>query len=268
MLTPPQVAGMPAPPAAANQITDLGQRFVYDFPTNPKSSNYSDAARSVVDVANGLFQYMLIMSETTLLVPPANQKLYFNKTMHQSMIWMMDKFYQGMRFVQDRGVQIVPTFENPFPAGTTRETAFAALQVLVADCETKAANMQGYAHFGWNLPDIAALPDVTPFWNGNQGITPATLPSYLDVPADVPTSPDAADAGPAVPETTIDTSHPVYQGTQKFPSAPPEDAKLDQAAGAGNWVRHACMCLNSCKNQGRTLNNDCAGQGWCSTSVG
>lgn len=268
MLTPPQVAGMPAPPAVENQIVDLGERFVYDFPTNPRASDYSDAARSVVDMANGLFQYMLIMSETTLLVPEQSQKLYFNKTMHQSMIWVMDKFYQGMRHVQDRGLQIVPTFENPFPVGTTRETAFAALQDLVAACEAKSASLQGYSHFSWNLPDIAALPDVTPFWNGDDGVTPATLPAFLDVPVEPAVTPEKAKAGTAAATTTIGPDHPEYNGTQIFPGAPPEDAKLDHAAGAGNWVRHACMGLNSCKNQGRTLSNDCAGQGWCSTSLG
>lgn len=268
MLTPPQVAGMPAPPAVQNQIVDLGERFVYDFPTNPKATDYSDAARTVVDVANGLFQYMLIMSETTLLVPEANQKLYFNKTMHQSMIWVMDKFYQGMRHVQDRGVQLVPTFENPFPAGTTRETAFDALQELVMICDAKSACLEGYSHFSWNLPEIAALPDVSPFWNGDDGVTPATLPAFLDVPVEPVVTPDAANAGAAAATTIIGPDHPDYNGTQIFPGSPPKDAKLDHAAGAGNWVRHACMGLNSCKNQGRTLSNDCAGQGWCSTSLG
>ncbi|GAB5447395.1 ferritin-like domain-containing protein [Gymnodinialimonas sp.] len=268
MQTPPQVAGMAAPAAVTPQITDLGAKFVYDFPTNPKASDYSTAAKSVVDVANGLFQYMLIMSETTLLIPPAQQKLYFNKTMHQSMIWVMDKFFQDMRHLQDRGQAIVPTFENPFPTGTTRETAFAALLELVVECQAQAASMQNYASIGWNLTDIAALPDVSPFWNCDKGVVPNPLPSYL-TPPDVPqVKPDQANAGPAAAGATIDASHPIYQGTQKFPETPPTDAKLDAAAGVGNWVRHACMGLNSCKNQGRTLNNDCAAQGWCATSLG
>ncbi|MBY4895284.1 ferritin-like protein [Rhodobacteraceae bacterium N5(2021)] len=268
MQTPPQVAGLPAPATIAPQIIDLGARFVYDFPTNPKASDYHTAARSVVDVANGLFQYMLIMSETTLLVPTAQQKLYFNKTMHQSMIWVMDKFYQDLRHVQDRGRAIVPTFENPFPTGTTRENAFAQLQALVVTCKAKANTLHGYKAFGWNLDDIAALPDVSPFWRGDTGVVPSPLPAFLIVP-DVPAvTPDENNAGPALPETPIGAAHPTYQGTQKFPATPPEDAQLDHAAGAGNWVRHACMGLNSCKNQGRTLNNDCAGQGWCATSLG
>ncbi|ABD54178.1 ferritin-like domain-containing protein [Jannaschia sp. CCS1] len=268
MQTPPQVAGMDAPPPVTPQIADLGERFVYNVPTNPKASDYSDAARATVDVANGLFQYMLILSETTLLVPEAHQKLYFNKTMHQSMIWVMDKFYQGLRHAQDRGVQLVPTFENPFPAGTTRETAFAALQELVRVCEAKSACLEGYAAFGWTLAEVSALPDVSPFWTGNVGETPRQLPAFLDVPDIAAVSPEEEKAGHAAHETIIGPDHPRYTGTQKFPASPPEDLQLDLAAGVGNWVRHACMGLNSCKNQGRTLRNDCAGQGWCATSLG
>ena len=45
-------------------------------------------------------------------------------------------------------------------------------------------------------------------------------------------------------------------GTPKFPADNPEDA----------LYAHACMGLNACKNLGRTQDNDCAGQGYCSTT--
>jgi hypothetical protein len=32
-------------------------------------------------------------------------------------------------------------------------------------------------------------------------------------------------------------------------------------------MRHACMGLNSCQGQGRTRDNACAGQGYCSTAL-
>lgn len=267
MKTPPQVAGMTAPTPRGNQIADLSERFVYDFPTNPKSTDYSDAARALVDVANGLFQYMLIMTETTLLVDEGDQKLYFNKTMHQSMIWVMDKLYQAIRGVQDSGRQIVPTFENPFPTGTTRETAFSALQELVIQCQAKSSVLHNYNAFSWVLPEVSALPDVSPFWSGNKGQKPTTMPAFLIPPIDVPASPDSSNAGAADTVTTVGSASTVYVGTQSFPEYPPTDAALKTAAGAGNWVRHSCMGLNSCKNQGRTLNNNCAGQGWCATSL-
>ncbi|MDJ0631134.1 MAG: ferritin-like domain-containing protein [Rhodobacter sp.] len=277
---PPQVAGMTPPSVPDKPLTEkeLLARFVYDVPKNPKASDYCEAARALVDVANGLFQYMLIMTETTLLVPPPHQKLYFNKAMHQSMIWVMDKFFQDLRHVKDRGRQVVPTFENPFPVGTTRETAFAALTDLVTTCQARAKVLSGYnEHVEWNMGNITALPDVSMFWNGNDGVTPAALPAYLNAPTETQVHPDPSKAGHAAPVAKIDNKgtnkelyrkFPEYEGKPAFPGNPPTDAALDASAGFGNWVRHACMGLNSCKNQGRTLNNDCAGQGWCSTALG
>ncbi len=266
MSTPPQVAGITAPVARDDQIADLGERFVYDFPTNPKSSDYSDATRAIVDVANGLFQYMLIMSETTLLVPQSQQKLYFNKTMHQSMIWVMDKFYQDIRNLKDRGKLVVPTFENPFVAGTTRETAYSALKQLVTVCKDKSACLEDFSKISWLLDDIVNLPDVSVFWNGNKGTTPRTLPSYLDEPTVKSVDAKPKNAGTAATVPTV-TKSGKYEGQPAFPAAPPTDKQLDTAAGNDNWVRHACMGINSCKNQGRTLSNNCAGQGWCSTAL-
>jgi len=270
MTTPPQVAGMTAPSPAANQIADLSDLFVYDFPTNPKVAQYSDQrSQALSNVANGLFQYMLIMSETTLLVPAAQQKLYFNKTMHQSMIWVMDKLYQAMRNTKDStGMMIVPTFENPFPSGTTRETAFSELQTLVASCVQLCAGWPEFDnHVNYYMNPIIDLPDVSPFWSGDKGHTPNPLPDYLMAPFVPPVYPDPTKAGTAASDTTVNKTGSPYNGVTAFPSKPPTDVALNAAAGTNNWVRHACMTLNSCKNQGRTLNNDCAGQGWCATSL-
>ncbi|MEP3889606.1 MAG: ferritin-like domain-containing protein [Hellea sp.] len=266
---PPQVEGMNPPPVSTSPLTqqDLSDRFVYNMPRNPKGTDYSDPARAMVDVANGLFQYMLIMTETTLLVPAKHQKLYFNKTMHQSMIWVMDKFYQDLRKIQDRGRLLAPTFENPFPVGTTRETAYAALKKLVADCEYRSKTLHNFSDASWNLPNIKDLPDISVFWNGNTGVTPATLPSFLGEPVITPIAPDRHKAGPPASIKKVDKKGSLYDGTTAFPKTPPTNTALDVHAGMGNWVRHACMGLNSCKNQGRTLSNDCAGQGWCSTSL-
>lgn len=51
-----------------------------------------------------------------------------------------------------------------------------------------------------------------------------------------------------------------YQGAPKFPGSPPETLPAGVA-------RHSCMGLNSCRDQGRTLENACAGQGYCSTAL-
>jgi len=270
MSTPPQVEGMPPPVPAATQIADLSERFVYNFPTNPKVKDYSDErSKALSNVANGLFQYMLIMTETTLLVPAEYQKLYFNKAMHQSMIWVMDKLYQAVRYTSDSmGVMVVPTFENPFPAGTTRETAFAELNALVDHCKTVCADWPEFkTDATYYMAPIQNLPDVSCFWSGNTGQTPVPLPDYVAEPPVMPVQPNPARAGTAVPASTVSKAGSPYYGMTAFPSKPPTDEALNMAAGENNWVRHGCMTLNSCKNQGRTLNNDCAGQGWCSTSL-
>ena len=267
MSTPPQVPGITRPVAVCDKIKDLGERFVYNVPTNPKASDYCDAGRALVDVGNGLFQYMLIMTETTLLVPEENQKLYFNKTMHQSMIWVMDKYYQKLMNIQDRGLQVVPTFENPFPTGTTRETAFAALQKLVADCMTKSSNLTGYHSVVYYLNAVKELPNVSPFWQEDRGVIPRDLPDFVKDPAIASITPAPSEEITAAQQKLLGNDSVPYNALPAFPGKPPENVALDMAAGEGNWVRHACMGLNSCKNQGRTLNNSCAGQGWCSTSL-
>ncbi len=270
MQTPPQVAGIDGPAASANQITDLSKRFVYNFPTNPKVANYSDdRSQALANVANGLFQYMLIMTETTLLVPDPQQKLYFNKTMHQSMIWVMDKLYQAVRHTKDSsGVMVVPTFENPFPKGTTRELAFVELNALVDKCVEACEGWDEFDADAKNyMAPIKALPDVSVFWKGDTGHTPKTLPTFVEAPAKPAVKPDPAKAGTPAAASKVTKAGSPYEGVTAFPPKPPTDAELAAAAGANNWVRHGCMTLNSCKNQGRTLNNNCAGQGWCATSL-
>jgi hypothetical protein len=76
---------------------------------------------------------------------------------------------------------------------------------------------------------IPTLPDVSGLW-----VTPAAAPPKCDVSK--------------------------YQGAPKFPAAPPA------TVGEGE-VRHACMGLNHCRTQGRTRDNACAGQGYCSTAL-
>jgi|GEM_PF-366936 len=270
MKTPPQVVGIKPPAVTTPQIDDLSERFVYNFPTNPKVENYRDErSRALSNVANGLFQYMLIMTETTLLVPSQYQKLYFNKTMHQSMIWVMDKLYQAVRYTTDStGMMVVPTFENPFPSGTTRESAFAALNVLVEHCVKVCDGWTDFKDASNYMAAIQNLPDVSCFWSDNTGQTPVPLPDYVAPPPLIPVTPNPDRVGkPALPVRTVSKAGSPYIGMTAFPSKPPTDEALNQAAGPNNWVRHGCMTLNSCKNQGRTLNNDCAGQGWCATSL-
>ncbi|VAW55786.1 hypothetical protein MNBD_GAMMA07-1986 [hydrothermal vent metagenome] len=217
---------LPAPPAAAAQqfSQDDLSSFVYNFPSNPVSANYDDEQhRLVVDVASGLYQYMLILTETIFLIPQDDnqQKIFFNRALHNSMIWLLDKYCQTLRTIpQSWGDAVLsPTFEN-IDLGT-RENAFANLSSLCNKTTKVCANTDWYKNAGldYYLNKIKLLPDVTDYWKKSK-----------------------------------------YAGAPSFPTNPP--ATIPSGAD-----RHACMGLNECKNQGRTLANDCAGQGSCSTSL-
>src|SRR5262249_6446221 len=81
----------PQPPApAAQQFSDDElATIVYAFPDNPVASTYPAGRRDLANVVSGLYQYMLIMTESIFLQPPAQQKLYFNQALHRSMIWVL-----------------------------------------------------------------------------------------------------------------------------------------------------------------------------------
>ncbi|WP_299626939.1 ferritin-like domain-containing protein [uncultured Tateyamaria sp.] len=116
---------------------------VYDYPNSPVSAQYPQPYSEINDFLSGLFQYMLILSETIYLVPSNGaeetggvdpQHLFFNQALHRSMIWVMDKYIQYMRELPPlpsgphAGKTCAPTFEN-LSLGT-REQAFDALKVL------------------------------------------------------------------------------------------------------------------------------------------
>ena len=60
-------------------------------------------------------------------------------------------------------------------------------------------------------------------------------------------------------------------GGEEKPAAPPAANKTAQPKGtevaAVSGEPHACRGLNSCKNQGASGKNDCAGQGECATKA-
>lgn len=223
----------PPKPAQTPIGTDELRKVVFDFPDNPVASGYPAGRREVANVASGLYQYMLILTESIFLQPPEQQKLYFNQSLHQSMIWILDKLVRAMRSVYldeshstTSSPRLAPTFEN-IDLGP-REQAFATLKAMCTDLDTRYGaaawytnDIQGYVQMIPNLPDVSSL------W-----AQPAS--SGCDVAA--------------------------YKGVPKFPANPPSEV------GAGE-ARHACMGLNHCQGQGRTRDNACAGQGYCSTAL-
>ncbi|MEM7151957.1 MAG: ferritin-like domain-containing protein [Myxococcota bacterium] len=211
----------PKPPEHPFTPAQLAE-FVVPYPTNPVSADLAAPYKSVVDLSSGLYQYMLILTETIFKVPSADQKVYFNRALHMSMIWILDKFLQAMRGIETTSkgtvVALAPTFEN-LSLGS-RDRAFQSLSELADAVATACGNEPWYSDISWLIPMIKQLPDVSDYWKDDDK----------------------------------------FAGAPVFPRQPP-------ATIPGGASRHACMGLNDCKNQGRTLSNDCAGMGYCSTAL-
>jgi hypothetical protein len=138
----------PPPPALIQPtVTNdalLAAQLLIDFPDNPTISGYPAGLQAISAFSSGLFQYMLIMTETIYRVPPAAQKLFFNEGLHRSMIWVLDKYIKTIRGIPVGGGQYMgPTFEN-VDLGPPA-TSFAALTALGKEAIT-AANAYGAAN--------------------------------------------------------------------------------------------------------------------------
>lgn len=230
----PALNRLPTPPAPASEpitAAELAQ-VVFNFPDNPVAAAYPEGKAQLAQIVSGLYQYMLIMTESIFLQPPQQQKKYFNQALHRSMIWILDKVVQGMRDVtleptssSPSALRLAPTFEN-LNLGP-RAQAFANLSQMCAEFDKHYGNQSWYtSDLQYYIQMIPTLPDVSSLWQSQ----------------------------PAAPELHK------FKGVPKFPAAPPATLASDEE-------RHACMGLNSCKNQGRTRDNDCAGQGYCSTAL-
>ncbi len=212
----------PEKPATLYSPSDLDE-FVLAVPDNPDVDSLDQGRRMVCDVGSALYQYMLILTETLFKIPHEDnkQKVFFNQALHNSMIWMLDKYCQALRDVEDgNGINVLSCPFDNIDLGR-RDQAFGNLKQLCDNTRKFCANLEWYTTSGldYYLQKIPTLPDVTNYWQASQ-----------------------------------------FAGAPSFPSTPP--AVLPEGAD-----RHACMGLNSCRNQGRTLLNDCAGQGYCSTAL-
>jgi len=185
----------------------IAGKYVYDFPDSPTSALYPKAYAALNDFNSGLFQYMLVLSETIYLIKPEmlgpdctihSQHKFFNIALHRSMIWVMDKWIQMMRELPAgtdgafKGKILAPSFEN-HDLGT-REESFANLKTLgtaaiaaaksidaaaptaspiaprVTDLVNKAMTLTSTNRDGVTYP--MHLPDVRAYWNGDAPINP------------------------------------------------------------------------------------------------
>lgn len=127
--TPPE----PPAPITPTMFEDklIADGLIYNYPQSPKLENFPAKVQPVIKFINGLYQYMLIMTETIFMVeagdpsnPKQTQKYYFNIALHRSMIWVMDKYIRNMNGIvltdsdytaeESKtyvGYNIAPTFE-------------------------------------------------------------------------------------------------------------------------------------------------------------
>jgi hypothetical protein len=125
--------------------------LIYNYPDSPKLADYPETLQPIAQFCNGLYQYMLIMTETIFYVAaePAlpdekqSQKYYFNTALHRSMIWVLDKYIHTMRDVTIesgpyKGKVLAPTFE--FVDLGTASDSFNALTKLGNEAIKAAQN--------------------------------------------------------------------------------------------------------------------------------
>lgn len=125
---PPAPPGVIEPAITQQALLDAG--VLVNVPDNPLAANYPPLYSDIANFCSACFQYMLIMTETIYLVPPAEQKLFFNEGLHRSMIWVLDKYIRTIRQLPIpsgpyAGMMMGPTFEN-VPLGAQAES-FASL---------------------------------------------------------------------------------------------------------------------------------------------
>ncbi|HEX7644049.1 MAG TPA: ferritin-like domain-containing protein [Burkholderiaceae bacterium] len=230
----------PEPAARRFSRQELAQ-IVYNSPDNPVAAAYPPGRRELADIVSGLYQYMLIMTESIFRSEPTEQKRYFNQSLHRSMIWILDKLCRTMQGVplygddiSGGGPRLAPTFENVNLGA--RDQAFGNLCAMVAAMDARYGSEAWYnSELQYYVDMIPTLPDVSGLWLAE------------------PYQPVLGKAGCDIRK---------YQGVPKFPKNPPAPGDLQPGEAP-----HACLGLNSCKNQGRTRDNACAGQGYCSTAL-
>ncbi len=106
----------PPPPAAVQWTPGDLSSICFNFAKNPTTSEYPTEYHDLSNLCNGVYQYILLMTEATYTVSGQTQVELFNVGVHKAMIWVLDKLIQGMRTltvsVQDTDYALAPTFEN------------------------------------------------------------------------------------------------------------------------------------------------------------
>ena len=129
--------------------------IVHPFPDNPTRAGYPSQFYPLVDLANAVYSYLFLLTETSFRLRGNAQYSMFYIGMHKGMIFILDKILGGMRYLylnNKDGQVLAPTFENyQFNSLAT------AKQELIALCEAVPDSLQLNPNI---LPRIKDLPDV------------------------------------------------------------------------------------------------------------
>ncbi|MDX5985667.1 ferritin-like domain-containing protein [Sphingomonas echinoides] len=144
---PPAPAEVIQPAVTSQALLDAG--VLVNMPESPLAASYPEHYVDIANFCSACFQYMLVMTETIYLVPPEQQKVFFNEGLHRSMIWVLDKYIRTIRQIpiptgDYAGMMMGPTFEHvslgdqkiSFQGLTDfGNKAIAAANALIARCD-------------------------------------------------------------------------------------------------------------------------------------
>jgi hypothetical protein len=128
-------------------------QIVHPFPKNPTRAGYPAPYLPLVDLANAVYSYLFLLTETSFRLRDEAQASIFYIGMHKGMIFILDKILGGMRYNKlSDGSALAPTFEN-----YAFNSLATAKQELVALCQAVPASLGLDANI---LGRIQDLPDV------------------------------------------------------------------------------------------------------------
>jgi len=129
--------------------------FILPFPDNPTRAGYPSQFYALVDLANAVYSYLLLITEVSFTLKGSAQSTLFYVGMHKGMIFILDKILGHMRYLylnNKAGEVLAPTFEN---------YEFTSLASAKQELVTLANSVP--ASFGLDpniIQRIEVLPDV------------------------------------------------------------------------------------------------------------
>lgn len=134
--------------------------FIYRFPDNPTVATYPESFHPIVNLANAVYSYLFLMTETSYRLKGRAQASMFYIGMHKGMIFILDKIIGNMRSLylnDEKGQVLAPTFEN---------YQFTSLASAKNELVHLAKSVPGYLNLEpqiiqriEDLPDVNVGPD-------------------------------------------------------------------------------------------------------------